>query len=75
MTRNQIREAEKKKLARKAMFKALQPLLYAIIAWIVLMGIVHLHYFREHDEQIFVTFTIESAVFLSKIAFLSIESS
>jgi exosortase/archaeosortase family protein len=69
-----LREKMTKKEVRKQMLRHFKPLLYAIIAWGIVMLILHLPAIQLQIVAFFVQFTIRSAVVFGKIFFIPIES-
>jgi len=62
------------KEVRKQMLRHFRPLLYAIIAWGIVMLVLHLPAIQLKIVAFFVQFTIQSALIFGKIFFIPISS-
>lgn len=71
--RKSIRKEQlQKEEARRAYIKKLRPLIYAFIAWFVVLAILHIPAIKDHLRYIMVSFTHISAITAGKLLFLPV---
>lgn len=61
-----------KKLKRQLLIKQLKPLLWAVVAWFVLLSIVHLPFLKGHIRDFFVGFNTHAAYWFGKVLGLDV---
>jgi exosortase/archaeosortase family protein len=61
-----------RKLKRDMLIKQLKPLFWAVVAWFILLSIIHLPFIKGHVRDFFVSFNTHSAYWFGKILGLDV---
>jgi exosortase/archaeosortase family protein len=69
----QLEKSERRR-ALKKFYRSFLPLMLAVLLWIITISILHLPGIKEEAMQVFIQFTLSSALVFGKLFFIPVES-